>query len=617
MEKFYIYTKEKIDDMLQNIQIDTGKTALIKLECNHSKEVSGYTGHTYGVAIPKACQMTFDKIHGHTAVINQQLVNSRNDFIIKSGLNHDFKQKENLTFNHATNKIFGWGNRTLLYVELPTGTYTIKGEVGMIVGSCDVEPQNETPVKNIIERGAPKTIKFTHNGKYVLIVNFNDLASGQKFQDLVKIYAGDVVPEAPNEYRETRVAFNADLAEWDYVDCNANRLFRQTSETYAFADFIDKVNWQLSDNHLYAKCWLTEFVHNFDDGFQQFNNPCVCDKLPVIDYQQGEQETQTEYAISITNYALMIFGMKNKTIDQMKQEIKALNPKFIFKSKFSHNFDVATPRGYGVYNGGLEIQTGLVPYTIEKIYPVSVAEQLKANVRIDNAQQQQINQNSPAIYSRKSKRQIGSTALDSIDEKSIFTLACGVNKSVNGKRYSAYDNKHNLLTKRTIKKNLLGHNCDMELVTLKAFFETQNVIYETPKPSDITQSTDPKIKSVVHLPKSNIDIDIPTWATRGLKPKLSDYESCLNIYIVKDANLNTREAFKLNKGINGTEDILHHWISIRYIENLAPRLKSANQHGDYDKGWVGNMMQDHLLVYCLFIDDINGWGYFITKRAKF
>ena len=175
------------------------------------------------------------------------------------------------------------------------------------------------------------------------------------------------------------------LGEFDYYQ--EGKIYRQTSqvitlngsESYFLVDWNNNLKRLSLSNLAFAKeVWEVE------------NNTVLNNNHLTISNVYDEQAS--DKTILITNEFITIKFLGS--IDELKNYLRSNPIQLVYKLATPTIInDGPIPNGMAVYNGGLQIQQGDVPYTITKQYNLSQKAQILANIEVDREQQKQIDEN--------------------------------------------------------------------------------------------------------------------------------------------------------------------------------------------------------------------------------
>lgn len=239
-----------------------------------------------------------------------------------------------------------------------------------------------------------------------------------------------------NEYEYKQDVVQApSLGEFDYYQ--EGKIYRQTSQVVTLNG---SENWGIDSNSPNKRFYYrpVDAVDNVDAINVVSNN------LKEASANDTYSLSQENNLISVASNTIHIVKRDFTTVDQLKQWLQQNPIQLVYKLATPTIEDYAIPSGYAVYNGGLQIQQGDVPYTITKQYNLSQKAQILANVEIDREQQKQIdevnnkiiNLPSPSITNRTVKNiSINNTfpqTLTSEQTKDVFNNDLFVILSVGG-----------------------------------------------------------------------------------------------------------------------------------------------------------------------------------------
>ena len=273
-------------------------------------------------------------------------------------------------------------------INLPKGTYTfLRSSTGAINTAL------------IDSNGADFTMPY-HNNKLVIKLTadtmFNQISTNGAVKSTFKIaiVAGDVAYDAKyfEPYNQTMTKFGMELGEYDYIQ--NGKIVRQTSER----KLLDGTeNWTIeggSPNKRFR--FLDKSLVGFKSNTEiNLATNSLLDST-TANHTWGDSSGRNMISFDSDTFHIVINGLT--TVQQLKDWLKAHPITLVYKLAEPTTSKVDLPNGYGVSFGGLEEQSGKLPYIITKNYPISLSSQLKNNVFIDNAQQSEIDNNARRIF---------------------------------------------------------------------------------------------------------------------------------------------------------------------------------------------------------------------------
>ena len=176
------------------------------------------------------------------------------------------------------------------------------------------------------------------------------------------------------------------LGEFDYYQ--EGKIYRQTSQIINI-DGVNTKTYAVSQNvngSYRASIKLNKSSSN--NSTDIINNKLEVNSFDSI--YKGSKKGVCLYG----HYTLVISidGLNN--VDEYNNYLKSNPIQLVYKLVTPTIInDGPIPNGMAVYNGGLQIQQGDVPYTITKQYNLSQKAQILANIEVDREQQKQIDEN--------------------------------------------------------------------------------------------------------------------------------------------------------------------------------------------------------------------------------
>ena len=174
------------------------------------------------------------------------------------------------------------------------------------------------------------------------------------------------------------------LGEFDYYQ--EGKIYRQTSQVINI-DGVNTKTYAVSQNtngSYRASIKLNK--PSSSNSTDIINNKLEVNSFDLI--YRGSKKGVCLYG----QYTLVISIDGLNTVDEYNNYLKSNPIQLVYKLVTPTIEDYAMPSGYAVYNGGLQIQQGDVPYTITKQYNLSQKAQILANIEVDREQQKQIDE---------------------------------------------------------------------------------------------------------------------------------------------------------------------------------------------------------------------------------
>ncbi len=226
------------------------------------------------------------------------------------------------------------------------------------------------------------------------------------------------------------------LGEFDYYQ--EGKIYRQTSQIITLNGSEE---WGIDSNSPNKRFYYrpVDAVDNVTTINVASNN------LKTVSANDTYSLSQENNLISVASNTIHIVKRDFTTVDQLKQWLRQNQIQLVYKLATPTIEDYAMPSGMAVYNGGLQIQQGDVPYTITKQYNLSQKAQILANIEVDREQAKMIDEN----------KNILGLSNDKIDfiMKHTYTYA---EKSVSGITgiITDGDGMYQAIARTTIEKNL-------------------------------------------------------------------------------------------------------------------------------------------------------------------
>ena len=177
------------------------------------------------------------------------------------------------------------------------------------------------------------------------------------------------------------------LGEFDYYQ--EGKIYRQTSQ---IVTLNGSENWKIEEISP-SKRFIVGLLNQYGGCLNDNYTINTTNNLGIENQTTGTTWTGTTTGISAEgdNLHLIIEGIT--TVEQLKEWLKNNNIQMVFRLATPTIEEYAMPSGYAVYNGGLQIQQGDVPYTITKQYNLSQKAQILANIEVDREQAKMIEEN--------------------------------------------------------------------------------------------------------------------------------------------------------------------------------------------------------------------------------
>lgn len=174
------------------------------------------------------------------------------------------------------------------------------------------------------------------------------------------------------------------LGEFDYYQ--EGKIYRQTSQVVTLNG---SENWIIDSNSPNKR-----FYYRPVDAVENVTTiNVVSNNLKEASANDTYSLSQENNLISVALNTIHIVKRDFTTVDQLKQWLRENPIQLVYKLATPTIEDYAMPSGYAVYNGGLQIQQGDVPYTITKQYNLSQKAQILANIEVDREQAKMIEEN--------------------------------------------------------------------------------------------------------------------------------------------------------------------------------------------------------------------------------
>ena len=185
-------------------------------------------------------------------------------------------------------------------------------------------------------------------------------------------------------YKQDTITTIGALGEFDYILPQSNQKVIQTSQ-------VVTLNGSESFREITSQALPKTKLFAYNTGLQMTGDSIVSNSK----YGNAYAGIWAVDNVSIGNSENEIFIRDNfTTIDQLKQWLSQNPIQLVYKLATPTIInDGPIPNGMAVYNGGLQIQQGDVPYTITKQYNLSQKAQILANIEVDREQAKMIEEN--------------------------------------------------------------------------------------------------------------------------------------------------------------------------------------------------------------------------------
>ena len=184
-------------------------------------------------------------------------------------------------------------------------------------------------------------------------------------------------------YKQDTITTIGALGEFDYILPQSNQKVIQTSQ-------VVTLNGSESFREITSQALPKTKLFAYNTGLQMTGDSIVSNSK----YGNAYAGIWAIDNVSIGNSENEIFIRDNfTTIDQLKQWLQQNPIQLVYKLATPTIInDGPIPNGMAVYNGGLQIQQGDVPYTITKQYNLSQKAQILANIEVDREQAKMIDE---------------------------------------------------------------------------------------------------------------------------------------------------------------------------------------------------------------------------------
>lgn len=189
-------------------------------------------------------------------------------------------------------------------------------------------------------------------------------------------------------YKEDTITSIGSLGEFDYILPQSNQRVIQTSQIITLNG---SENWAKGQT-INSEHWRFDFIHSFSNVYENLNEVTTTSTWKDVTENQTWGGGVNNFGVSINDKRIYLCNEDFTTVDQLKQWL-AQNPiQLVYKLNTPTIEDYSMPSGMAVYNGGMQIQQGDLPYTITKQYNLSQKSQILANIEIDREQQKQLDE---------------------------------------------------------------------------------------------------------------------------------------------------------------------------------------------------------------------------------
>lgn len=270
--------------------------------------------------------------------------------------------------------------------------------------------------------------------------------------------------EAPTAYephKTDELEGIGELGAFDYIE--NGKKYLQTSQMITLNG--SESGWQKWNA-------ITEGKYRF--GLQKFISNSVISNNTInvaSNYIDGNANNTyfAKPSIAITNNEIIIYVEDITEIEAFKTWLQANPITFVYKLATPTISDVSIPAGYAVYNGGIQIQEGDLPYKLYKRYSLSMASQILANIEVDREQQDMIEQNAFSINDNKMKIEENASDIIGLDEniKRNTSLINGLESKVYSK--NEVDNIVNTKINEFKNSLQLAYLTSQSLLQLKSY----------------------------------------------------------------------------------------------------------------------------------------------------
>lgn len=188
-------------------------------------------------------------------------------------------------------------------------------------------------------------------------------------------------------YKEDTITSIGSLGEFDYILPQSNQRVIQTSQIITLNGSEE---WNLNESAPNKQRFVTYPKIQTIDTSSEIN--LVANNLTPTTTAEIWINTEKNNLIGAQNTRVEIVKREFTTAAQLKQWL-AQNPiQLVYKLNTPTIEDYSMPSGMAVYNGGMQIQQGDLPYTITKQYNLSQKSQILANIEIDREQAKMIDE---------------------------------------------------------------------------------------------------------------------------------------------------------------------------------------------------------------------------------
>lgn len=270
--------------------------------------------------------------------------------------------KDNTTFISTGVETSSQGFVTSDYIPvIPNSKYYLS-VLTVAVGFDD----NKQSLGYINNASSNISITIPNNCYFIKVRNYNSNSNITRLKETASVVYGDTAPTEYEQYIEDSYQVNTELGKYDYIDNEANLIVRQTSDVITIDGSADE-NWVKK-----------EYVSN-----------AFALQLPDDADPASRGETNSSL-FAVANGLINSRPNAFKTVDALKSYLKSNPVNLIYKLATPTTNPIYLPAGYAVYSGGLQqqvIKGKYLPYKLSKLYSISVPSQILANIKIDQAQQ--------------------------------------------------------------------------------------------------------------------------------------------------------------------------------------------------------------------------------------
>lgn len=379
----YINGNKVITNVLYTGTGDAPADALKAIvECNHSYEITGNTGDEHGLAI-KDQQMLIKKIQGQTLLVNGIFKHSKNN-LISTGRNL-WDEKWELGYIND-NGVLEENNlvvRSKNYIKILGGIqYYFRKNAENYINGIKIlyydKSFNFLSVENFYGNNnftTPKNCYYIKFATYATVTTYgNDIC----------INVSDISFNGTYEpYKEEVIIVNEELKAFDFI--KGNQLVKASGEVD-----LGSLAWSYI-NDTNGKRFTTDALKELikTPTTNSINGNCICSKYATATYADIYYNRNDKSIGINTNGTIAIYDSSYTDATAFKQSLSGV--KLVYELATPVITDITLPSGMAVYNNGLQIQDGDIPYILTKEYALNANAQILANIEIDREQQKQIN----------------------------------------------------------------------------------------------------------------------------------------------------------------------------------------------------------------------------------